>query len=313
MTRKQPSQTIYYTNLVRSFPTMSNKTVMITGCTSGTGLVLARTCGQLGAKIVMLNRASTRADDAFDLLKNEGIDAEFVPCDLLSFDSVRSAAKILHQRYSENGCDVLCNNAGIMGMADLASGEGYDIQMQANHLSHFLLTHLIWPLLVKASVKNGEARVVNHSSGARNKPSNPLMAKYLQANGGSLGGDRFPGLQKWVRYQQSKLANLMFTYALHDRASQENSDNQVKILCAHPGPTDSGLQAKTAAAGGKRLLDRYILSQTLKVAQSVEDGTSGIARCCCEPDVTSGEFYGPGNTGKGGPAILMTPVTQSTR
>jgi len=133
------------------------------------------------------------------------------------------------------------------------------------------------------------------------------MQQYLQANDGNLGGDRFPGLQKWVRYQQSKLANLIFTYALHDRAEQIYSDHPIKSLCAHPGPTDTGLQAKTAAAGGRRLLDRYILSRTLKVAQSVEDGTSGITICCCRPAIASGEFYGPVNTGKGGPAILMPP------
>ncbi len=31
--------------------------------------------------------------------------------------------------------------------------------------------------------------------------------------------------------------------------------------------------------------------------QSTEDGTMGIARCCCDPEAKSGEFYGP--LGKG--------------
>jgi NAD(P)-dependent dehydrogenase (short-subunit alcohol dehydrogenase family) len=241
--------TRYYHDLVRGFPPMTGKTVFITGCTSGTGLVLAKTCGKLGARVVMLNRPSERADRALNQLVDAGADAVLVPCDLTSFDSVRAAGAMLRERFADSGCDVLCNNAGVMGLPDQATGDGFDVQMQANHLSHFLLTHEVWPLLEKAAELHGEARVVNHSSGARGKPGQELFAKYLQKNGGSLGGDGFPGLAKWARYRQTKLANLLFTYALHERANAR-SGNRVKSLCAHPGPTDSGLQAKTTKAGG---------------------------------------------------------------
>jgi NAD(P)-dependent dehydrogenase (short-subunit alcohol dehydrogenase family) len=83
----------------------------------------------------------------------------------------------------------------------------------------------------------------------RNGPSRPLRARYyLGPNGSDLGGERFPGMQRWVRYQKTKLAHLLFTYALHDHANQQGG-NKVKSLCAHPGPADSGLQAKTTQAG----------------------------------------------------------------
>lgn len=308
MTAHTPRATLHYHALVRSLPSMRGKTVMITGCTSGIGLVLARTCGQLGAKVVMLNRPSERADRALKILLAEGADAELVACDLSSFASVRAAGEALRARFGEGGCDVLCNNAGIMGVRDAATVDGFDVQMQANHLSHFLLTHELWPLLERAAELRGEARVVNHSSGARNRPKRPLIAKYLGRNGGRLGGDRFPGMQKWVRYQQSKLANLMFTYALAKRAGKRPG-NAVKALCAHPGPTDSGLIDNTKKAGSDQWLDRYILSSTLKIAHSVEDGTCGLARCCCEAGVENGAFYGPDDKTKTrtGPAILMKP------
>lgn len=306
MTARATPPTQHYDGLVWSFPPMAGKTVLITGCTSGTGLVLARTCGDLGARVVMLNRPSERADKALKLLVDSGTDAVLVPCDLSRFDSVRAAGAALRERFAESGCDVLCNNAGIMGVPDAATVDGFDVQMQANHLSHFLLTHEVWPLLETAARLRGEARVVNHSSGARGRPQQPLKADYLRRNGGRLGGDGFIGMPKWIRYRQSKLANLLFTYALHERAAKRPG-NRVKALCAHPGPTDSGLQAKTTAAGGTTLLDRFILSRTLKAAHSVEDGTSGIARCCCEPGVESGAFYGPEGRGKAGPARLLPP------
>ena len=303
-------ETKYYHELVQSFPSMENKNVIITGCTSGTGLVLAQSCGKLGANVYMINRASDRANRALQNLIDKGSKASLIECDLQSFASVREAGKKLVELLADEGCDVLCNNAGVMGLPDQATVDGFDVQIQTNHLSHFLLTHELWPLLERAAKLRGEARVINHSSGARRIGNRPITAKYFQRNGGNLGGDGFPGHQKWVRYQQSKLANLLFTYALHDRRPEGIAQN-VKILTAHPGPTDSGLQAKTTKAGGTRLLDRFIISRTLKSAHSVEDGTSGIARCACEPGLKSAEFYGPAGEGIGGPAVLLDPERNS--
>jgi len=59
------------------------------------------------------------------------------------------------------------------------------MQMQTNHISHFLLTREVFPLLEKAAEQRGEARIVNHSSMARK--GKPLDAKYLGQNGGNLG------------------------------------------------------------------------------------------------------------------------------
>lgn len=305
-------ETKYYNDLVKTFPRMEGKNVIITGCTSGTGLVLARTCGKLGANIYMLNRQSQRAINALNILQNEDkSNAVLINCDLQSFESVRKAGEQINSLLQDKGCDVLVCNAGVMGLKDIATIDKYDVQIQTNHLSHFLLTSILWPSLKKAIELKGEARVVNHSSGARKMGNKPILPKYFEPNGGNLGGDRFPGHQKWVRYQQSKLANLLFSYALMDRVPSEYSE-KMKFLIAHPGPTDSGLQAKTVKHGGTGLLDKYIIRRTLKQAHSVEDGTMGIAICTCEPNVKSGDFYGPEGNGKAGPAILLTPERDKT-
>ena len=67
----------------------------------------------------------------------------------------------------KDGLDVICNNAGIMALKDQATIDGFDIQMQTNHLSHFLLTKELLPLLEIAAEKRGEARIVNHTSISR--------------------------------------------------------------------------------------------------------------------------------------------------
>ena len=292
----------HYADTLSSLPRLEGRTVAITGSTSGTGAVFARTAGALGARVIVLNRASQRADAAAAELRAAGINALAIECDLQSFESVRVAGRQLVEATPE-GLDVLCNNAGVMGLPDSATVDGCDVQMQTNHLSHFLLTSLAWPAIRAAAQARGESRVVNHSSGARRGPA--LQRRYLERNGGSLGGDGFPGFAKWRRYQQSKLANLLFTYALSDRLPDGDSRLGVKVLAAHPGPTNSGLQGKTATAGGTRLLDRMILRRTLRVAHSVEDGALGILRASFDPTAHDGDFFGPEGNGAPGPAVLL--------
>lgn len=75
-----------------------------------------------------------------------------------------------------------------MAFPDSATDDGYDCQMQTNHLSHFLLTKLLFPLLERKAGTAGEARVVNHSSMAAWYPGTRLGERYLGKNGGNLGG-----------------------------------------------------------------------------------------------------------------------------
>lgn len=94
----------------------------------------------------------------------------------------------------------------------------YEVQMQTNHISHFLLTHLLLGVLEQASVKSGESRVVQHSSNARlrtsgseNNVKGELEAMYFQkSEPGSLGGDT--AAQNFGRYHQTKLANTVGSF-----------------------------------------------------------------------------------------------------
>lgn len=70
--------------------------------------------------------------------------------------------------------------AGVSHLTSKATTDGYEIQMQTNHLSHFLLTCLVMPSLEMAANASGDARVVSYSSAARNMPHSPMEAKYMQ-------------------------------------------------------------------------------------------------------------------------------------
>ena len=135
---------------------------------------------------------------------------------------------------NSGGLDALVNNAGIMGVPDTRTVDGFDVQMQTNHLSHFLLSYLLMPSLELAADTRGEARIVQHSSGARrgNTKTGMLKAEFFnQCDPGTLGGDGFPAC--FNRYHQTKLSNPVFTMALHDLLGKLNS--KVKSICADPG------------------------------------------------------------------------------
>lgn len=279
---------------------MTGKVVAITGTTTGTGYVCAREVAKKGATVILLNRNSERSVNSLKQLQQEAPGATFdsIECDLQNFESVRQAANTIQSKYPI--VDVLVNNAGVMAMKDVATKDGYDVQMQTNVISHFLLTKELFPLLVQSK----EARIVNHSSMAR--LGGPLEPQYFEAKGGNLGGDgtneeswNFQG-PRWARYHQTKLANCAFTYGLKQKLDKANITN-VLSLVAHPGLARTNLQVTTAHNGGMPHNSEF-----MNKAQTAEDGASGIIRASMDPTAKSGNFYGP-TAGWTGYPDLLTP------
>ncbi len=278
---------------------MTGKVVAITGTTSGTGYICARELAKLGALVLLLNRRSERSQGSLERLRGEVSGGKFEPvvCDLQDFESVKSAAREISSRFEQ--LDVLCNNAAVMAFPDVATKDGYDVQMQTNAISAFLVTKELFPLLKKSP----EGRVVSHTSQARLGPDHE--ARYFGKNGGDLGGDgsveendSFQG-PRWARYHQSKLANCTFSFGLLQRLERAKVSS-VKVLMAHPGLAWTGLARTTAQTGGMNLG-----AQLMNSAQSAEDGTLGILRACADPEAHSGDFYGP--RGWTGPAEKLEP------
>ncbi len=295
--KKPDLKSLHYDNEIKNIPSLVGKTIAITGTTSGTGFVAAKTVAEKGAQVLLLNRKTDRSKISYDLLKSSCSKENFVDieCDLQSFDSVKKAARKITD-LCKDGLDVLCNNAGVMALKDQATVDGFDIQMQTNHLSHFLLTKELMPKIKQASEKKGEARIVNHSSIAR-FGAKKLERKYFEKRRGSLGGNgsnmflsTLIPQGRWARYSQTKLANAAFTACLHEKFQAENLS--IKSLVAHPGLAITELQNTTVKDGG---MGAWMTGQFMKGGQSMEDGAIGIIKCIADIDAMSGDFYGPGS------------------
>lgn len=271
---------------------LKNMTFAITGSSRGMGYELAKRLATRDANLILLNRDGAHTQKAFNEIRtlNKNGTTVQIACDLCDFASVRAAAAEVRKHTTELDC-LVCN-AGLMAQGDIRTTDGFDIQMQANHLSHFLMTSLLFDLLEKAAASRGEARVVSHSSGARNTPDEPLeidaFEKAWTTSSEKHATDK-KSMQKWRRYQQSKRANVVYTYALQDYI-ESRSGCLVKATCAHPGATNSGLQSRTA---GSTWLDNFINGLAAVAGHSADDGCLGLALATLKEGVSNGDFFGP--------------------
>jgi NAD(P)-dependent dehydrogenase (short-subunit alcohol dehydrogenase family) len=181
---------------------MKGKVVMVTGANSGMGKEISLALASMGASVVMVCRNQDRGEAA----RREVISAtgnqevELLVADLSSQESIRHLAQEF--KSTHNRLDVLVNNAGMSLPSRHETADGIEAVFATNHLGPFLLTNLLLPLL-KASAPS---RVVIVSSGVQS------MAK--------IDFDDLQGTKSYSEirsYNQSKLANLLFTYELARR------------------------------------------------------------------------------------------------
>ena len=197
------------------------KLVLITGATEGVGKATAIQLAQKGFSIIMLVRNKTKAEQtrADILTAAAGATVDYFIADLTSFKQVSAGAKLINEKYSR--IDVLINNAGLMYPEKKITEDGFEMCFQVNHLSHFLLTHLLLDKL-KASE---QGRIINLSSEGHK------MAKFDPTN---FNAEK--GYGSIAQYSFSKLCNLYFTYSLAEKLK----GTPVTVNALHPGVVRSG-------------------------------------------------------------------------
>jgi NAD(P)-dependent dehydrogenase (short-subunit alcohol dehydrogenase family) len=264
---------------------------VITGTTSGLGnwaakAVLLKFAESMrnGSCLLLLNRNSARAKKNEADLKNlsSSTFVKHIECDLQKLESVRNAsaeAKAIAESYG--GVSVLALNAGVMNLNDTRTSDGLEVQMQTNHLSHFLLTKLLIDALKSAADSYGEARIVTHSSLARHSFSRyggDFEEKYfLKSEPGTLGGFE----AKETRYHQTKLANAAFAMALAKKLAKSTAFSKIKALSCAPGISQSDLNFD----GVSGIFTYW--------SQSAADGSCPLLAAMFGNDANSGDFYEP--------------------
>ncbi|MET7863158.1 oxidoreductase [Micromonospora taraxaci] len=252
------------------------RTFVVTGATSGLGLVTARELAAHGGRVLLAVRDVARGETVASSLRraSPGAQVEVRQLDLLDLDSIRRAAEQIGQ---EAAVDVLINNAGISVVGHSVTPQGAEHHLMANHLGHFALTALLEPALRRSTAP----RVVTVTS-------------YLHAKGDLDLDDIGWRRRKYAplaAYSASKLANAVFGVELARR--EQTSPRPITSVLAHPGYSNTPMQQK-----GTGLMGVAMRVSGRLFAQDVEMGALPQLFAATETALAPGAYVGP--DGKGG-------------
>ncbi|MGB9665324.1 MAG: SDR family oxidoreductase [Ignavibacteria bacterium] len=195
---------------------MERKTILITGSTDGIGKQIALELVSQNHLIIIHGRNDERCFKTVEEIKSRSgkNNIDYVVADFSNLDEVKRMSEELKSKFDH--IDVLINNAGVYLKKRITDENGIELTFKINHLAHFYLTYLLFDLIKKSE----DGRIINVSSIAHESADDDLSDLMLTKN--------YSGYRA---YANSKLHNLLFTYALHRRIK----DSNVKVFALHPG------------------------------------------------------------------------------
>lgn len=249
-------------------PDQTGRIALVTGANTGLGLETAKVLAARGATVVLACRNPAKAKAAAAAI---GGRTELLALDLASLASVREAAAEVNERFDH--LDLLINNAGVMIPPHQRTADGFELQLGTNHLGHFAFTGLV---LDRLRGTEG-SRVVVVASLAHRMAKRGIDFDDLQSE---------RSYSRMGAYAQSKLANLMFMYALQRRLA--GSDARTIALAAHPGFSSTELARHVP--GPVRGL--YGIA-TAPFTQPAVQGALPTLRAATDPLAMGAHYYGP--------------------
>ncbi|KAH8707590.1 short-chain dehydrogenase [Phaeosphaeriaceae sp. PMI808] len=208
---------------------LGEKVFLVTGVSSGLGIETLRALHTTGAHVYGTVRNLPKGQEIVSQILKEnhegGGNIDLIEMELDSLDSVRKGAQDFLQK-SSGKLNVLVGNAGIMATPFGKTKDGFEQQFGTNHLSHFLLFHLLKDAMLASTSPDYPSRYVSVTS---------LAHRYGPVN---LGDCNFEKAEytPWAAYGQSKIANIWFANSIERHYGSKN----LHATSVHPGGIQEG-------------------------------------------------------------------------
>lgn len=268
-------------NPANDIPELTERVVLVTGGTAGLGKNSILALAVHGpAQIFFTGRSRSRADGVMDQVRAiaPNVAVTFLSMDLGSAKSIQAAAEAFLSKSSR--LDILMCNAGIMAVPASTTADGYELQFGTNHLGHAILMRCLLPVLRKtAEQPNADVRIIsNTSTGFAGAPEGGVQFNTLKSEQDMGQGGR------WLRYGQSKLANILYTQEM------ANHYPQILSLVIHPGVIMTDL-VTTLSQEDQELVKSSNAGKII----SEEDGIKNQLWAATSPreKLENGQFYEP--------------------
>jgi retinol dehydrogenase-13 len=248
-----------------------NKLVVITGATSGIGLVTAHKYASMGANLLCINRSIEKSEK----LKNDIESSYKVQCNSIIADltSLKESNEVADKLIAlSQPIDVLIHNAGVFLTKREITAEGFEKLFAIHYLSSFIINYRLMDKL-KSQQK---ARIIMVGS-----EGHRFAAWGLNIDDLNWEKRRYSGLGS---YGSAKLAQLLSMLIFADYFK----NTSVSIITMHPG----AVKSETGKTNGwlYKYYKKNVLDKTLK---SADISAEALYYLGVSPEIEgkSGNFY----------------------
>lgn len=240
-----------------------------------------------GAHVYLCARSPDKGNSAIASIKkmHPSANIDLLQMDLMDLASVVAAAKRFLAL--ETALHGLVNNAGIMATPFEMTKDGHEAQWQTNHLSHWVFTTRLLPLMRQTAktLPAGSVRIVNvSSSGHLGAPKGGINFVDTSIKDGSV----------WARYGQSKLGQILHVRTLHETygpgsPAARNGEGEIWVSSIHPGIVETNLGTAVSQSGFAALASVF---RGLGIVMSGDKGSWSSLYCVASPDMKAEESGG---------------------
>lgn len=269
--------------IYKSEVSLSGKTVLITGGSSGLGKEVAIGLAKRHARVIIASRDEMKGDKAVSKIQEESDSKNvlYMRLDLSDLDNVREfVGRFLK---NESRLDILINGAGVMSW-ERTEDRKHGLMFVTNVLGPFLLTNLFLPLMEKTGVKS-PTRIVNVSSDAY------LVADVDLVKLDPFFNDKSSILSTLGYYATTKLMMIYLNTELAKVLRIRNNEDLVTTYALHPGTAQTKLGQDFVANKPIFKFFRVLIMKFL--AKSPYFCAQGLLYCSMEPQIEhhSGEYF----------------------